>query len=106
MQFRIRRCPQCNTAFLEDVDICPNCLKISNTVAEEVAGAGKIYSFTRVHVAPQQFQHLVPYYLAIVELEAGLRLIARLQTQDGDHVRVDAPVELVSTENGPVFALT
>jgi hypothetical protein len=80
-------------------------LKVTLTVTEEVSGTGKIYSFTRVHVAPEQFQSLVPYYLAIVELDAGPRLIARLQTQEGDHVRVDAPVELVSAEQGYVFAL-
>ncbi|HEY4490635.1 MAG TPA: OB-fold domain-containing protein [Acidobacteriota bacterium] len=101
----IRRCPECKSAYLDDVDICPACLTISKTVTEEVAGAGKIYSFTRVHVAPQQFQSLVPYYLAIIELDAGPRLIGRLQTQEGDHVRVDAPVELVSSENGHVFSL-
>jgi hypothetical protein len=28
-----------------------------------------------------------------------------LQTQEGDHVRIDAPVELVSSENGYVFGL-
>jgi hypothetical protein len=32
-------------------------------------------------------------------------LLGRLQTQDGDHVRIDAPVELVAAENGYVFAL-
>ena len=105
MQMAIRRCPNCGGAFLEDVDICPSCLKVTQTVREEVAGTGTIYSFTRVHVAPEQFQQIVPYYLAIVELDAGLRLIARLQTQEGDHVRIGAPVDLVADENGHVFAL-
>ena len=105
MQMIIRRCPSCNSMYLEDVDICPACLKVTLTVREEVAGTGKIYSFSRVHVAPDQFKSIVPYYLAIIDLDAGPRLLARLQTIEGDHVRIDAPVELVSSENGYVFAL-
>ena len=105
MQIIIKRCPECHAAYMPDVDLCPTCLSITQTQTEEVAGTGKIYSFTRVHVAPEQFKDLVPYYLAIVELDAGPRLLARLKTEEGDHVRIDAPVELVSIENGHVFGL-
>lgn len=105
MDLVIRRCPSCKQLYLNDVDLCPACAQVTSTVQENVSGAGKIYSFTRVHVAPQQFQNVVPYYLAIIQLDAGPRCIGRLQTQEGDHVRIDAPVELVSSENGYVFAL-
>lgn len=105
MQINIKRCPECNTSYLPDVDLCPSCLNITQTQTEEAAGTGKIYSFTRVHVAPDQFKDAAPYYLAIIELDAGPRLMARLKTEEGDHVRIDAPVELVSTEKGFVFAL-
>jgi uncharacterized OB-fold protein len=87
------------------VDLCPACLQITPTERIEVSGSGKIYSYSRVHVAPEQFKSIVPYYLAIVDLEEGPRMMARLQTQEGDHVRIDAPVELVSAEDGYVFAL-
>jgi uncharacterized OB-fold protein len=87
------------------VDICPSCETVTTTVREEIPGSGKIYSFTRVHVAPEQFKNIVPYYLAIIQLDNGPRMMARLKTVDGDNVRIDAPVELVSTENGHVFSL-
>ena len=105
MQIAIRRCPSCTQTYLDDVDICPACLPVTFTVREEVAGTGKIYSYSRVHVSPEQFKSIVPYYLAIVELDSGPRMLARLQTSDGDHVRIDAPVELVSADNGHVFGL-
>lgn len=105
MEVTIRRCPSCRSTYLEDVDLCPACLNPTPTQKEEVPGTGKIYSFTRVHVAPDQFKSIVPYYLAIIELEAGPRLIARLQITEGDHLRIDAPVELVSRESGYIFAL-
>ena len=105
MQMNIKHCPGCQNRYLTDVELCPVCLALTQTQLEEVDGTGKIYSFTRVHVAPEQFKDIVPYYLAIIELDAGPRLMARLKTEEGDNVRIDAPVELVSTENGNVFAL-
>lgn len=105
MQIFIRRCPVCKNQYLDDVDLCPSCLNVTPTERVEVNGTGTIYSYSRVHVAPEQFKNIVPYYLAIIDLDEGPRLMARLQTQEGDHVRIDAPVELVSAENGYVFAL-
>jgi uncharacterized OB-fold protein len=105
MQITIRECPTCKQRYLDDVDICPSCLQVTPTVRIEISGTGKIYSHSRVHVAPEQFKSIVPYYLAIIDLDEGPRLMGRLQTQEGDHVRIDAPVELVSVENGYVFAL-
>jgi uncharacterized OB-fold protein len=105
MQLQIRRCPSCGEKFLNDVDLCPACLEVTPTEPAEIHGSGKIYSFTRVHVAPEQFKSIVPYYLAIIEMDEGLRMMGRIQIQEGDHVRIDAPVELISVENGYIFAL-
>jgi uncharacterized protein len=105
MEMTIRRCPNCKEMYLPDVDICPACPQITITVTEQTAGAGKIYSFTRVHVAPEEFKNIVPYYLAIIQLDGGPRLMARLKTIEGDHVRIDAPVELVSMDQGYIFSL-
>jgi uncharacterized OB-fold protein len=105
MQISIRFCPVCKNQYLDDVDLCPSCLDVTPTVRVDVNGTGKIYSYSRVHVAPEQFKSIVPYYLAIIDLDEGPRLMARLQTQEGDHVRIDAPVELVSIENGYIFSL-
>jgi uncharacterized OB-fold protein len=105
MNVFIRSCPVCKNQYLDDVDLCPSCLEVTPTVRREVIGTGKIYSYSRVHVAPEQFKSIVPYYLAIIDLDEGPRLMARLQTQEGDHVRINAPVELVSIENGYVFSL-
>ena len=49
----------------------------------EVSGAGKIYSFSRVHVAPEQFKNIVPYYLAIIDLDEGPRMMSNIVGCDG-----------------------
>ncbi|HSE41239.1 MAG TPA: OB-fold domain-containing protein [Acidobacteriota bacterium] len=105
MEMIVRRCPSCKKLYLDDVDLCPECPDVVQTKQQNIPGSGKIYSFTRVHVAPEQFQNAVPYFLAIVQMDAGLRCMARLKTQEGDHVRIEAPVELVSVETGYIFAL-
>ncbi len=105
MQIQIRRCPSCKEKYLNDMDICPACLDVTFTERIEINGSGKIYSFSRVHVAPEQFKSIVPYYLAIIDLDEGPRMMGRIQTQEGDHVRIDAPVELISVEDGYVFAM-
>jgi len=105
MKLTIRSCPTCSGKYLDDVDLCPSCESLTPTIKEEIDGSGKIYSFTRVHVAPEQFKSIVPYFLAIIQLDAGPRLMARLRTIDGDNVRIDAPVELVGLEAGYTFAL-
>ncbi len=106
MEIAIRRCPQCRAAYLDDVDLCPQCQGLVTTVPDEAPGTGKIYSYTRVHVAPEHFRDIVPYYLGIIQLDAGPRLMARLETSEGDAVRIDAPVEAVSkSDSGYVFGL-
>lgn len=105
MEINIRRCPSCSATYLDDVDICPRCSKVTDTERQQVPGTGTVYSFTRVHVAPEQFKNIVPYYLAIVQLDAGPRVMGRLKTEEGDNIRIDAPVELIANENGCVFAL-
>ena len=105
MEMLVHRCPSCKKLYLDDVDLCPECPGIVQMTQESISGSGKIYSFTRVHVAPEQFQSVVPYYLSIVQMDAGPRCMGRLKTQEGDLVRIDAPVELVSVETGFLFAL-
>ena len=60
---------------------------------EEVAGRGRVHSFTvdRVGHVPA-LRELAPYAIAIVELEAGPRMTARLVDCDPNAVKVGMPV--------------
>ena len=61
---------------------------------------GVIYTETVVHAAPAEFVADAPYQLAIVSLDSGGRLTARIT---GERVKIGDKVELVETRNGTEF---
>ena len=70
----------------------------------ELSGRGTLYSYTVVHVAPEMFAREVPYRLAVVDLEEGLRVAAGLMGEGG--AQLDAPVQAVTLryDDGPLLA--
>jgi len=59
------------------------------------SGRGKIFSWTITHQAMHPaFAHEVPYVIAVVELEEGVRLVSRLRGIAPKDVRLDLPVEV------------
>jgi uncharacterized OB-fold protein len=58
---------------------------------------GVIYTETVVHAAPAEFVADAPYQLAIVSLDSGGRLTARIT---GDRVKIGDKVELAETRDG------
>lgn len=70
---------------------------------QPASGRGTVFSFTIVHRAPTDaFKADVPYALAIVELEEGVRAMMNVRTADLSAIAIGAPVEIVfePTEDG------
>jgi uncharacterized OB-fold protein len=65
-----------------------------------MSDTGTVYTETVVHAAPAQFVADAPYQLAIVSLDGGGRLTARIF---GDRVRIGDPVQFVEDRNGVPF---
>lgn len=64
-------------------------------------GPGVVYTETIVHSAPEQYVHEAPYQIAIIALDAGGRLTARIQ---GSKVSIGDRVQFVEYRNQfPVF---
>lgn len=61
---------------------------------------GTIYTETVVYAPPEQFAADAPYQLAIVTLEDGKRLTARIA---GERVSIGDTVELTETRNNIPF---
>ena len=63
--------------------------------------SGTVYTETTLYLAPERFQADVPYQVAIVSLDDGGRLTARIQ---GEAVAIeDRVMEIESTDGVPRF---
>jgi uncharacterized OB-fold protein len=59
------------------------------------SGVGTVYSYTVVHRAPlDAFKADVPYVLALVELEEGVRAMMNVRGVEPAAVRIGLPVEI------------
>jgi uncharacterized OB-fold protein len=63
-------------------------------------GSGTVYTETLIHAAPEQFVADAPYQLAIITLDGGKRLTARLS---GDRVQIGDTVDFAEFRDGVAF---
>ena len=95
------RCRSCGRLLVPPRPVCPSCY---GTEMEwvELKGEGTVESFTVIHVAPPQFQAEVPYVVAIVKLDEGVKLPGRLVGVEPSDVEVGmrVRVELVPEAGG------
>jgi uncharacterized OB-fold protein len=68
--------------------------------AQPASGKGEVYSCTTLYAAAERFEKDVPFEIAIIELEGGARLTARIE---GRRVDVGDPVNLVEQRAGVYF---
>ena len=80
--------------------VCPYCGKDESLETCALPDQGRLYSYTVVHVPPEGREAETPYALAIVELEGGARISARVETQNFDRLAIDTPLKLVRESDG------
>ena len=81
-------CKECRTVLLPPKPMCTKCLS-TNLKWIEIKGAGKLLSYTVIHVAPMQFESMAPYTVGIVELKAGLRLPGMIKDETSEKISFD-----------------
>ena len=92
-ELRIQRCSSCSKTVFYPRSICPHCF--SDQLTWIVAsGKGKIYSYTVVHQAFGPFAADIPFTIAIVELEEGIRMMTRIIDAPREHIAVEAEVRV------------
>jgi hypothetical protein len=75
----IKHCNACDRAFFYPRDHCPRCWS-TDTGWREAAGTGTVYTFTVIHQNDlPPFRDRVPYVVAIVELDEGVRMTTNLE---------------------------
>ena len=81
--------------------LCPACW---STELEwiQASGLGVVHSFTVVRRAPmKEFDHLVPYVIALIELKEGPRMMANILGSDALETRIGDQVKVCFEARGP-----
>lgn len=87
------KCNECGTVLLPPKPMCTKCLS-THLKWIELEGAGKLLSYTVIHIAPEQFQSITPYSVGIVELQNGLRLPGMIRGVDPKEIRVGMDLKI------------
>lgn len=69
----------------------------------QASGRGTIFALTQSRVAPPALADRVPYALALVKLEEGPRMLARILAPP-DQLAIGQPVEITWEEDGHALA--
>ena len=86
------RCSNCGNLLLPPRPMCPKCLSTDLTWVE-LEKRGKLLTYTVIHVAPTQFQCMVPYTVGIVKLKDGLKLPGMIRGVEPQEIEVGMELE-------------
>ena len=101
----LQKCRDCGEFRFYPRSICPHCFSY-DAEWTKVSGKGKLYSFTVSHrPASPQFQEDVPYNVAIIELEEGVRMMSNIVECQNEDLNIDMPVEVVFDDVTPEITL-
>ena len=101
----IQRCSDCDEYQFFPQTSCRVCLS-DRTEWVESRGRGQIYSYTIVHRPPNaSFDEDVPYSVALIELEEGVRMMSNVVEIEPQDIRVGMPVEVVFEDISPTISL-
>lgn len=91
-ELRVQRCASCGTLRHPPRPMCPTC-RSPAWEAVRASGRGEVYSFVVYHHPPfPGFD--VPYVVALVALEEGVRVVSNVVGARPEDVRIGLPVEV------------
>lgn len=99
-ELRFQRCKACGKVRWPAAYLCPDCLS-GETELVTLPPEGKIYSYVVMHKPFHPgVAEKVPYVVATVELEEGVRILANLADEDMDDLHCGAPVTVEFADSG------
>jgi len=89
------KCGSCGTVDFPPRVVCPKCGRrsVGRMQKLKLAGKGTVVSFTIIHDAPEAFELMKPYVLAIVELDEGARVTSQIIDVENEQVKIGMRVE-------------
>jgi uncharacterized OB-fold protein len=94
------RCQKCGAIFVPPRSVCIKCYG-SEIEWVEIEGRGKLVAFTCIAIGPpfmikEGYDRKRPYVSGVVELEGGVKVVARIEGVDGskpETIRIGTPLE-------------
>jgi uncharacterized OB-fold protein len=101
----IQKCRDCGDLRYYPRALCTNCLS-SRTEWLRTSGHGKVYTFTATYQNQAAgFRESLPYIMAYVELDEGLKMLTNLVECRPEQVKIGMPVEVVYEDVTPEVTL-
>jgi scaffold protein (connect acetoacetyl-CoA thiolase and HMG-CoA synthase) len=87
-----KKCQECGKEYFPPVYKCRKC---GSELLEdsEMPGTGSIVTYTLLHEPMPGFEAQAPYYLAVVKLENGAKVLTQIVDSPGDSVKIGAKVK-------------
>jgi uncharacterized OB-fold protein len=101
----VQQCRDCGVLRYHPRALCPQCLS-DKTEWVLSSGRGTVYTFTVTYQnqAPG-FREALPYVLAYVELEEGVRLLTNIVDCAPEQVKIGMPVQVTFEDVSPEIAI-
>jgi hypothetical protein len=81
------KCQRCGRLLLPPRPVCSGCHS-KDLEWTELKGEGELLTYTVIHVAPKQFQSMIPYAVGIVKLKEGPQLPGMIRDTKPDKIKV------------------
>ena len=92
---KLQKCGNCDRFRFPPLPSCPYC-GVAGGEWAQISGKGTVYSWIVVHhpIDPRLIPEL-PFVVALIDLQEGSRVAARLTNVELDKIKVDLPVQAV-----------
>jgi uncharacterized OB-fold protein len=101
----VQKCKDCEQHIFYPRLACPHCFS-DNVEWVDASGKGTVYSYTVVQSnAPSAFVDDIPYVVAVVKLDEGVRMLSNIVGCDPGQVTCDMPVEVTFEKLDEAFTL-
>lgn len=96
----LQKCGDCGHVDFMPRHLCPSCWS-DRREHVRASGKGTVHSFSVIRRAPlPAFAAIVPYVVALIDLEEGPRMPANIVGDDALTAEIGAPVELTFEDRG------
>ena len=90
-------CSRCNWSDVAASDACPRCG--SQVTETSFSGQGKVDTFTVIRYPPEGFEKAAPYVVALIRIDQGPRVIARI-VEPSEDLQLGESVSFLGVSNG------